>query len=275
MKESESHLHEQLNEKVGRLSASIKSQQAQLEKINQIMSVVKPKMVFSDGLKVQQEQEQQIYDCLSTTVLEQQKQCNKLKTVLEGKMKINETKRRAIELRGKAKAQKQMPGERTGNQRVVPNPTPGSSKEMTSGMALPSPQSQSVTSPLLSPTFSFQKSPMHNKVHESSATSTDTMPQDFDSALQSSLEPSNQQSLQRQLQFLQHQQDVLNAQGMALAAQGGMSGAQLQVFQSLMQQQRALLPLHPSSTDSVSRPTLDPGLLVLFTQLISVEILVS
>lgn len=263
MKESEPYLHEQLNEKVGRLSASIKSQKAQLEKINQIMSVVRPKMVFSDGLRVQQEQEQQIYDCLSTTVVEQQKQCNRLKTVLEGKMKINETKRRAIELRGKAKAQKQVSGERTGNQRVASNQTPGPSKEIISHMALPSPQSHNITSPMLSPTFSCQASPVHNTVHEGSSTSTDTTPLDFNGALQGNLEPSNQQSLQRQLQFLQHQQDVLNAQGMALAAQGGMSGAQLQVFQSLMQQHRALLPLrtNPSSTESLSRPTLDSGLL--------------
>ena len=262
-KESESQLHEQLSEKISRLAASIKSQRAQLEKINKIMSVVRPKMVFSDGLKRQQEQEQQIYDCLSTTVVEQQKQCSKLKTVLEGKMKINETKRRAIELRGKAKAQKQMPGERAVNQSAVPNQSQRPSKEQLPSLPLPSPQSQNVAGPMLSPTFSCHKSPLHNKVLEESGTRTETMSHDYSDPLEGIVEPSSQQSLQRQLQYLQHQQDVLNARGMALAAQGGLSGAQLQVFQSLIQQHAAALPLRPgsSSAESLVQSTSDSGLL--------------
>ena len=268
-KESEFHMHEQLNKKINRLTNSIKRQQAQLEKINNMMSVVRPKMMFSDGLKRQQEQEQQIYDCLSTTVLEQRKQCNRLKTVLEGKMKINETKRRAMELRGKAKTQKQVSGERTGNQSVHSDPSPGPSKEMIPSVPLQSLESQNINMSMLSPTFPRHKSPLHGKVQEDSTTRTSVMPSDFGDALRCSVEPPGQHSLQKQLQYLQHQQDVLNAQGMALAAQGGMSGAQLQVFQAFMDQHRALLPTltstSSSSTDSLAPPVSPSGCYLQFS----------
>ena len=257
LKESEATLHEQLNEKIGRLTLSIKNQESRLEKINKMMAVIRPKMMFSEGLKKQQQQEQQIYDCLRTTVAEQQKQCHKLKNVLEGKMKIFETKRRAIELRGKTKAQKQTLGERAESQSAVSSPSPGSSRDTVSGMMLPSPQSQGFprndSGPMLSPTCPYDKSPLHRELNGESGTSTDTMRCDMPVTYQNNMEQSSQQSLQRQLQHLQHQQDVLNAQGMALAAQGGMSGAQLQVFQSLMQQHKAMMPFGSSSSSSESQ----------------------
>ena len=259
-KESEFHMHEQLKKKINRLTTSIRRQQAQLEKINNMMSVVRPKMMFSDGLKRQQEQEQQIYDCLSTTVLEQRKQCNRLKTVLDGKMKINETKRRAMELRGKAKTQKQISVERSaGNQSVISDPSPGPSKEMIPNLPLPSPESQNINYSMLSPTFPRHKSPLQGKVLEDSTTRTSVMPNDYGDALRCNVEPPGQHSLQKQLQYLQHQQDVLNAQGMALAAQGGMSGAQLQVFQSFMEQHRALLPTLTSTSSSNTESLVQPG----------------
>ena len=266
LRDSEATLHDQLNHKIDRLSTSIKKQENQLEKINKMMSAIRPKMMFSDGLKRQQVQEKQIYECLSVTVSEQRKQCQKLRHLLEGKVKISETKRRAMELRGKAKVVKHIMGERAEGQTTMSSQSPGLGRESVPPAMHSPPQSQGLqrnaASPPQSSTFPFGASPLRNELSEEyAATETDTVRHEMNPGAQSSIEPSNQQSLQRQLQHLQHQQDILNAQGMVLATQGGMSGAQLQVFQSLMQQNKAMLPLRAanSSSESLLRRASDSG----------------
>ena len=244
-KASEAQLHAQLNDKIGSLSLSIKKQKSQLEKIHSMMMELRPKMFSSDGLVKQQAQEQQIFDYISSTLAEQKNQCSKLKVTLEGKIRISETKRRAIELRGKARLHSASTAS-LGQPPSAGSMSSFSGKEQRPRSVLSCSDGESfqgsscVESHLSTQMFSGIQPPLAEKKMGNNLREEALLNRRSESY--ENFDDQEQQSLQRQLQQLQHQQDVLNAQGMALAAQGTISRGQLEFVQALMQQQKSLLP---------------------------------
>ena len=230
-----------------------------------MMNAVQTKMLMSEGLKKQQQQEQQIYDYITTTIAEQEKQCNKLKVVLKGKMKVSETKRRTLELRGKAKMQKSVRGG-TDKQRFFHPPSSNQVTEKVPKIMFaktqheePAASSSGESSFVVMPRTNQDYSCVSDENRGQGPAYQDFNNQSSSTAINDSSDQ-DQHSLQRQLQQLQHQQDVLNAQGMALAAQGNIPNGQLEIIQSLMQRQAAFFPQNRAEEAAAgSSSTTDPN----------------
>lgn len=248
----ECDLQVQLKRKLEALSDSIKKQKNQLERIIEILHNAPMELNVSQEVN-QQQQQQQICEDLEFTIKEQERQCHKLKIILEGKVRVYETKRRVTELREKSRWMKSVTEasnrERPNNDTSMleDNSTPSASTSFS-----PKPGLNSGSS--IQPESGFSVSNTASKrIHESDQVETVKRECDVEA------EPGDeeQRSLQRQLRQLQQQQDVLNAQGMALATQGDLSPNQLELLQTLLLQQQMNTPLgqqQPKNEEALNYP---------------------
>ncbi len=266
----EGSLQIQLKKKLETLTMSISEQKDRLKLIFEIMQNIRHEMSVSENMQIQQNYQNQIYEQLKNNIEEQEKQCHKLRIILDGKIKVSETKRIVMELREKSKLLKtaaetsektrlkpskntsgQLPYQESSvpavpsrdNQRVSQSyvrtqssssyvRTEGPSQSSTSYVR---PDTQAQSSSTYRENSVLKRSFQGGQENRAKISCT-TERQEQNS--QTSNSSQQEQSLQRQLQQLQHQQEVLNAQGMALATQGSIPSSQIELLQLLLRQQQ-------------------------------------